>query len=249
MATDLMRRMLFWSGLPFAAPQGLWLRHRAPRTPAAAGADCGQVGRGKPLHLLAIGDSVIAGVGAEVAEAALPARFAFELADRLERCVHWRVLGRVGADARQVVNKLLPQVGTAPVDLALLSVGVNDVTSLRTRAAFRRDLEGLLLALQGHSPRCRVVLAGLPPLHGFPLLPQPLRFLFGLRARSFDLILHQLASPRPTVLHVPSAFAPEARRFAADGYHPNAASHAEWAAALADACERHWTYWRAGPRG
>lgn len=244
-----MRRLLFWSGLPLAAPQGLWLRRRAPRSPAAAGADSGEVGYGVPLHLLAIGDSVIAGAGAGVSEAAMPARFAAELAERIQRRVRWRVLGRVGADARQVIDKLLPQVGTATVDLALVSVGVNDVTALRTRAAFRRDMEHLLLSLQGHSPRCRVLLTGLPPLHAFPLLPQPLRFLFGQRARSFDLILHDIASRRPTVLHVPSPFTPDPRRFAADGYHPNAASHAEWAAALANACDTHWTYWRSKPRG
>jgi lysophospholipase L1-like esterase len=241
---DLVRRLLFWAGLPLALPQGLLLRRRAPRFPAAAGADHGVLGDGPPLQLLALGDSVIAGVGAGVTEAALPARLAAELALRLQRRVHWRALGRVGADAAQVQHRLLPQLGTGTLDLVLLSVGINDVTTLRTRAAFRRDLLAVLAALRGHSPRCRIVLAGLPPLHGFPLLPQPLRFVFGQRARSFDRILQQVAHGRINVLHIPSPLAPDPRLFAADGYHPNAQCHAEWAARLAETCDRHWPRWR-----
>jgi lysophospholipase L1-like esterase len=241
---DLLRRLLFWTGLPLALPQGLLLRRRTPRAPAAAGAVSGSVGEGPALQLLALGDSVIAGVGAEVTEQALPARFAAELAVRLQRRVHWRVLAKVGADAAYVQDRLLPQIGTGHVDLVLLSIGINDVTSMRTRAAFRRSLRGLLAALHGHSPRCRVVLAGMPPLHGFPLLPQPLRFVFGQRARSFDLLMARAADGRPNVLHVPSAIDPEPGRFAADGFHPNARCHAEWAAVLADACEGRWHRWR-----
>lgn len=247
MAIDLLRRMVFWTGLPLAAPQGVWLRRRATRLPAAAGADHGAVGLGPRLNLLALGDSIIAGVGAGVSESALPARFAEELALRVGRRVHWRAIGRVGADAAEL-RRMLPLIGTADVDIVLLSVGINDAVSLRTRAAFRRDLRGLIEALHGHSPRCRIVFAGMPPLHGFPLLPQPLRFLFGQRARSFDLVLKQVAR-HPRVLHVPSALVPAIDLFAADGYHPNAGCHRQWAEQLADACARRWTHWRGGQRG
>jgi lysophospholipase L1-like esterase len=241
---DFLRRLMFWSGLPLAAPQGLLLRRYAPRFPAAAGADHGVVGSGPPMRLLALGDSVIAGVGAEVTEAALPARFAAELAARLQRTVYWRALGKVGATASCVQHCLLPQLGTGDIDLVLLSVGINDVTGVRTRAAFRRDLLGVLRALRGHSPHCRVVLAGLPPLHGFPRLPQPLRFLIGQRARSFDLIMRQVAQHRPTVLYAPGAQVLQPGQFAADGFHPNAAAHARWAAELAEASTRRWSQWR-----
>ncbi len=248
MPTDLIRRLLFWSALPLAAPQGLWLRRTTPRLPAAAGAEAGRVGAGPPLHVLALGDSVIAGVGAVISEAALPACFAAELAQRLHRTVHWRTLARVGADAACVRHRLLPQLGTGDVDLVLLSVGVNDVAGLRTRAAFRADLLGLLEALRSHSPRCRIVLAGVPPLQHFPRLPQPLRFLFGQRSRSLDRVMREVARHRPNVLHV-RCLQPAPQRFATDGYHPNAKGHAEWAERLARLCVGHWTYWRTASRG
>jgi len=240
---------MFWGGLPLVAPQGLLLRRRALRLPAAAGADHGEVGHGPRLDVLALGDSIIAGVGAGISEAALPARFARELAARLGRRVHWRALGQIGAGARDVQQRLLPKVGTGNIDLVLLSVGINDVVSLRTRAAFQRDLLGLLEALRGHSPRCRIVIAGMPPLHGFPLLPQPLRYLMGERARSFDRLMQKIAENRPSVVYVASTLSPQAHHFAADGYHPNAACHAEWAGELARACDRRWNHWRGDERG
>jgi lysophospholipase L1-like esterase len=247
MGVDLLRRMLFWGCLPVAVPQGMWLRRRFPRFPGAVGADCGAVGSGHLLRVLAMGDSIVAGVGAGVTEAALPARFAAELSIHLERRVHWRALGRIGADAAYVRKHQIAQLGTGDLDVVLLSVGLNDVTALRSRRAFRRDLVAILDALAQHSPECRVVLAGLPPLHMFPKLPQPLRFLFGQRARSFDLLLADIARSRSKVLHVPTPIDLDPAAFAADGYHPSAASHARWARNLAEACVRRWVQWREAP--
>jgi lysophospholipase L1-like esterase len=247
MGVDLLRRMLFWGCLPLAVPQGLLLRRRSPRFPAAVGADCGAIGSGHLLRVLAMGDSIVAGVGAGTTAAAVPARFAAELSIHLERRVHWRALGRVGADAAYVRKHLIAQLGTGDLDLVLLSIGLNDVTSLRTRRAFRSDLLAIIEALALHSPECRVVLAGLPPLHMFPTLPQPLRFLFGQRARSFDLVMAGIARSRSKVLHVPTPVDLDAAAFAADGYHPSAASHARWARNLAEACVKRWVQWREAP--
>jgi lysophospholipase L1-like esterase len=247
MGVDLLRRMLFWGCLPVAVPQGLLLRRRSPRFPAAVGADCGAIGSGHLLRVLAMGDSIVAGVGAGTTEAAIPARFAAELSIHLERRVHWRALGRVGADAAYVRKHQLAQLGTGDLDVVLLSVGLNDVTALRTRGAFRRDIMAIIDALALHSPECRLVLAGLPPLQMFPSLPQPLRFLLGQRAHSFDLVLADIARSRSKVLHVPTPVDLDAAAFAADGYHPSAASHARGARNLAEACVKRWVQWREAP--
>jgi hypothetical protein len=37
------------------------------------------------------------------------------------------------------------------------------------------------------------VLSGLPPMHRFPALPQPLRWYVGSRARDFNRVLAELA--------------------------------------------------------
>ncbi|MEM7357145.1 MAG: SGNH/GDSL hydrolase family protein, partial [Acidobacteriota bacterium] len=205
--------LAFWLLLPFAAPQGLWMRRVAPPFPPAAGPTQSRVGYGDPLHLVAIGDSIVAGVGARTQDEALPGRLASALAARLRREVRWSALGRVGARAAQVQESLLPALPAQPFDVAMVSVGVNDVVQLSSANRWRRDLGALLDGLRAASPDGLIVLAGLPPLWGFPLLPQPLRFLFGLRARHFDTIAVQESSGRRSCLYLPTRFDPRPEKF------------------------------------
>lgn len=238
---DWPRRALFWSALPLIAAQGLWLRRRALRFDPAPGAPHGVVGKGAQLRLLALGDSIIAGVGTGSLERALPGCFAAGLAAASGRQLHWQALGRSGAHAGDLHRELLPQLpAQAQFDLVLLSIGVNDVTGLRPRRRFLADLARTLQRLRAQAPACRVVIAAIPPLAAFPLLPQPLRALLGLRSQLLDQALQRWLATQADALHVAMPFLPEAQRFAADGFHPNEASCAEWGAYLAAACIARW---------
>ncbi len=227
--------------LPFAAPQGLRVRRTAPRFAAAEGTPRGCVGRGQPLRLLAIGDSIIAGVGAATVDEALPGRVAQALAQRLDREIQWSAVGRIGATAATVQARLMPRLPAEAFDVIVVSVGVNDVTGLCRTHRWRSDLATLLDGLRAHSPEALMVVAGLPPLHGFPLLPQPLRFLFGMHARTFDAVAEHEVSRRPGCLYVPTRFEPRPELFAADGYHPSPASYQEWGETLGDLIEQSLT--------
>ena len=229
-----MRRLAFWMLVPFALPQGLRLRRSAPRFAAARGTPHGCEGRGAPLRLLAIGDSIIAGVGAETVDEALPRRTAQALAKRLDRAVHWTARGRIGATAETVQTRLIPRLPAEAFDVIILSVGVNDVTGLHRTARWRANLGALLDALRTHSPEALVVMIGVPPLHGFPLLPPSLRFLLGMRARTFDAVAEREVTRRRGCRYVPARFDPRPEQFAPDGYHPSAESYREWAERLAD---------------
>jgi lysophospholipase L1-like esterase len=238
MKADLLRRTVFWGGLPLVALQGLRVRRRALRFPPAAGVDHGSIGDGPVLRLLAFGDSIIAGVGAPTLDVALIGRYAASLAHDAGRCVQWRACGRSGAHAGELRAQM--QASAAPVcDVALISIGVNDVTGLRRRARFAADLRAAIALLQQANPEVALVLAGLPPLHAFPLLPQPLRALFGLRARSLDAVLREIAVAHGA-LHLPMERPPGPGRFADDGFHPNPLGYAEWGAALAEATVMRW---------
>ena len=91
----------------------------------------------------------------------------------------------------------------------------------------------LLDTLRSHSPRAAIAVAGMPPLHGFPLLPQPLRATFGMRGRSFDEVARQVVARRPNVIHVPVDVDPDPQKFALDGYHPSEESYAEFGTHMA----------------
>ncbi|MCZ8114809.1 SGNH/GDSL hydrolase family protein [Silanimonas sp.] len=236
----LWKRALFWGLMPLAAPQGLRLKRTAPRFAPAPGPREGRVGDGPPLHLLAIGDSVIDGVGCPSIEYALTGHFSRELAQVFEREVRWRALGRTGACVRELGETLLPEVPAGPWDLVLVSVGVNDVSGLTRSAAFERRLGELVEGLQSRAPNATVLLCGLPRMQHFPLLPQPLRYAAGLRAQTLDALAAGVAARRPGVLHEPTTYVPRPDEFAPDGYHANAATQGAWAAVLARRLAARW---------
>ena len=74
-----MRSIIFWGLLPFILPQAIYVRKTAPRFAGAAGPRRGAAGTGKNYDLIAIGDSIIAGVGAKTLAKALVGQTAEKL--------------------------------------------------------------------------------------------------------------------------------------------------------------------------
>ncbi len=179
-----MRRALFWMLFPLVIPQTLRVRRTAPRFAGASGANAGVCGTDAPqLRILAIGDSIVAGVGAGTMDGALAGATAAALSHRLARTVAWRANGKIGAGVDKVRLQLLPAVPVESYDAVVVSVGVNDITGLYRSGRWADALGGFLDALRQRFPQATILLAGIPPLEGFPLLPFPLRWLFGLRGK------------------------------------------------------------------
>lgn len=235
--TGFLRRLGFWLSLPLAALQGLHLRRTAIRLPEAGGARTGVCGEGADLHLLALGDSIIAGVGTPDMAHSLPVQFARALA-AIRRCaVHWQVKGANGAD----IADLRHSVGQLPrgvqADIILISIGVNDVTGLSSTRHWRDQLERMLFEIRTNWPQAWVIFAGLPPMGCFPLPPQPLRFVLGHRAATLDAIAAGMVAAQAGMLHIATDIKPFEDEFCADGFHPSADSCARWARALAQKFE------------
>jgi lysophospholipase L1-like esterase len=151
--------------------------------------------------------------------------------------VDWRLEARAGATAagtRLHLAKLDPE----PFDVAVTSLGLNDVTGGRAPAEVLADLVAVVTLLQTRFTVRHVVVSGLPPIGEFPALPQPLRGLLGRRARTLDESLAAWAARAPGVEHLPLDFARDQAAIpsalAADGFHPGPALYAVWARALAD---------------
>ena len=229
-----LKNILFWVAFPFLIPQALYVRRTAPRFAPASGPAEGTAGDGKQARLLAIGDSIIAGVGASEFSRALVGQTAASLAQSQDCMVDWQALGVSGYDARKVLDNLVPKIPEGAFDYIIVSVGVNDITGLTSIRTWRRNLSLLLGSLQAHSPNAVIAVAGMPPLHGFPLLPQPLRATFGMRSRSFDAVASEVASGIQGIVYVPLNFEPEPEKFAPDGYHPSEESYGEFGRHMAD---------------
>ena len=187
------------------------------------------------MRLHAVGDSIIAGVGASDFSKALIGRTAEVLSSRLERTVDWSARGRIGAQSADLLTDLIGRMEPGPADVVLVSVGVNDVTGLRTTTAWIRNLTSIIERLREHSPDAVIAFAGLPPLSVFPLLPQPLRAVIGLRGRTFDQAVRDVVARHGRVVHVPIDLKISPEKFAADGFHPSEESYVDFAVAVADA--------------
>lgn len=235
-----MRSALFWTLFPLLIPQALATRRRTPRFAPPPGATEGRIGQGAPLRLHGIGDSIIAGVGTSSMERCLTAQLAQQLSRGLGRAVDWRAQGLSGASTASIRKLLVPSLPEQPIDLFLVSTGVNDVTGLTRSGRFRDELVALLEALGQHSPEAVILLPGLPPLHRFPALRRPLRDLLAMRGRQLDDIAAEVAATAAgqRVVHVRLAFQPEPSAFAADGFHPADAACGEIARLLAHGIER-----------
>lgn len=225
--------LLFWSLFAPLAPQALWVRRTAARFPAADGEPAGLAGEGdRTLRMLALGDSIVAGVGARRLENALVGRAAASLARITGARVVWKAEGRSGVTSRQIARRLLPRVvddaDRSPFDAILVSAGVNDVISLHGIERWRNDLDDLLKMLSNRWPGAVIAFSGLPPMNHFPALPQPLRAVFGLRARQFDAVLHERSNAFENVIHIPLEFEANAESFSADGFHPSEESYSEF---------------------
>ena len=246
---NFSKGLVFWLLLPLSAVQGLWLRRTATRLPEAGGARTGVCGQGEKIHLLALGDSIIAGVGTGSVENSLPVQFANALASLKNCSVQWRIMGAKGADISDLRNGVNLLTHQQQVNVILISIGVNDVTGLSSTRRWRFQVRQLVSELREKWPQARVVFVGLPPMGQFPLPPQPLRFTLGRRAAILDAIAADIISKQALMLHIPTDINPLQQEFCEDGFHPSAKSCANWASVLAQRCEADNLGWSAPGKG
>jgi lysophospholipase L1-like esterase len=209
---------------PVLVAQALRTRRTAPRLPEAAGPRQGRVGpssadAGEPLRVLIAGDSSAAGVGVAHQDQALAGHLSRALHRHGARPVHWALVARSGLTTQQVFT-LLRSHAPAPADVAVVVTGVNDVIELvptRRAVGQRAALADWLLA-EGRARH--VVFAPLPPVHRFPLLPEPLRRVMGADARRHDAAMARWAATRRDVTHIEIALDLGPEHMAEDGFHP-----------------------------
>lgn len=215
---------------PLLAWQGWGVRRDTPRLPEAAGLRTGRQGQGSPLRLLILGDSAAAGVGAAVQTEALSGHLVARLAPHYT--VAWRLCARTGIRTAEAWAELQEQKDLR-TDVAVISLGVNDVTALTSRRAFATAYGGLVRWLSECAGAERILVSGLPPVHRFPALPQPLRWVLGQRALALTAALEALAAADPRCLFLRIDDLTDPSLMASDGYHPGPAGYALWADRIA----------------
>jgi lysophospholipase L1-like esterase len=217
---------------PLLVAQGLHARRRTPRLPEAPGPRQGSVGRGPGLRLLVTGDSSAAGVGVGHQSRALAAPLARYLAEEAARRVHWRLVARTGLTTAQTLA-LLQAEFHLQADVAVVVTGVNDVADQVPSRRAVAAREALANWLRNRAGVRHVVFAPLPPVHQFPALPLPLRWVAGADARRHDRAMAAWAATRGDVSHADFGLQLNRGVMAHDGFHPGEPVYRQCASLLA----------------
>lgn len=218
--------------MPVLLAQALYLRANALQLPEPPGPRHGVIGAGPPLRLLIIGDSSAAGVGVPHQDQALLGLVSARLAKIAK--VEYRLVARIGAKTGAVLQWLddLPE---RRYDVVVLATGVNDVTKGVTLRRWLAQKAELINRFTGEFGARWVIVSGLPPVHQFPLLPQPLRWVLGRQAQRFDAQLRKMIAPNRKCRAVRVDVALGPHNMSQDGFHPGPAVYAAWADAICHA--------------
>jgi len=211
---------------PVIVPQGIWTNWRVPTLPEPPGARRGKAGNGPRLRLLIVGDSAAAGVGVSRQEDALMGQVVSRLSSRYR--VDFELQAKTGFTTANILRRL-DEIPARTFDVALTSLGVNDVLALTGRSTWlgrQRQLRALLREKFGVR---LIIVSGLPPVHSFPALPQPLRWHLGSRATEFNDAIAAAVASEPDVRLIDLRFDADAGMMASDGFHPGVPIYAEWA--------------------
>jgi lysophospholipase L1-like esterase len=207
---------------PLLIAQAIATRRRAPVLPEAEGARegvVGEAGDAPPLRLLVAGDSSAAGVGVARQDQAVVGHLVRTLQRAIGRPVAWALRARTGLTTRGV-HVLLEEAAPFAADVAVVITGVNDVIDQVPARRAIGDRARLADWLLGNSGARHIVFAPLPPMHRFPLLPEPLRRVLGNDARRHDEALARWAATRQDVSHARFALELDPAGMASDGFHP-----------------------------
>lgn len=235
----LFRALISAPLLPLMYLQAKRIKKSVPVLPEATG-PTGKTGSGKPLHLLAIGESTIAGVGVATHEEGFTGTLATVLAEQLGREVHWRVYARSGYTARRKTHKLLPKITETSADLIVVGTGGNDAFTLNTPDKFRAHVSELIVAVRKKFPDTPIVFANMPPIREFPAFTPLIKFTVGRLVELFGDELAEEVTHHANVhyyadritlagwtkrLNIQAATS----AFFSDGVHPSKLTYQTWA--------------------
>lgn len=218
LASYLLAPLLFW--------QGWSTRRNALVLPEPPGKRSGVSGDGPLTRLLVLGDSAAAGVGASHLDHALLGQLVGALAKTFK--VEWSLHAETGATTASTL-RYLRRLEHKPYDLVITSLGVNDVTSdINCRLWINQQAELRALLRESFETRL-IIISGLPPMGHFPVLPQPLRWYLGSRAKQFDRELEVSLLNEYGAVYLGADYKVDVAMMASDGFHPSSAIYAEWA--------------------
>lgn len=199
------------------------------------------------LNLMLVGDSAAAGVGSDSQQEALagqllPALQQLPLIQAQFDTLIWSLQATTGHTSFDILRRLyvLP-TPTQPIDVMVVSVGVNDTTKNVAQAQWQQQLEQIIAIAQRKFGVRVLIFPSLPQMDKMPALPKPLNGFIGAKAQLMDQILQTVCTQHEGVHYMAVDFSGLAAMhvddlsvmFASDGFHPSSLTYGHWAQQLA----------------
>lgn len=220
--------------------QGKRVKKKTPKLPEPQGEREGQIGEGKLLSILIIGDSAAAGVGVESQNEALSGAILNELKD--EYSITWKLHAKSGHSTPKVIQNII-RLESKHYDVVVTSVGVNDVVTFMEPQSWIDKQHKLYQFIDHKFSPSLIVAAGVPPMHLFPALPNPLAWLFGRYAISMNQKLEKFVENRSNMQWIKydiERYQALNLEMASDGFHPSKEIYAIWANEVANKIRRQF---------
>lgn len=207
---------------------------------------------GKPISVTALGDSSAVGLGVESTNETPGVLIVSALSELAERPVQFTRLAWIGAESHDLeIQVRLALEETPDLDLAIIMIGANDVTSRTRNSVSVRYLSEAVTQLRDNGSE--VVVATCPDLGTIRPVRQPLRFIarrWSRRLAAQQTVGVVKAGGRTVSLGaiLGPAFARDPRMFSADEFHPSAEGYAAAAAVILPTAGAALGLWPDGAR-
>lgn len=191
-----------------------------------------------PLRLVMLGDSTVAGLGAQEVEDSLPFQTGQRVADALDRDVRVKGLGVSGALTDDVLNEQIPMIDPA-ADIVVIVIGSNDVTHLTPPWRMDDLTAEMLRAARERAPDALIVLGGIPLFGEARAFNEPLRSIVDAYAGVLRNVQQRTAVAIDDAIFVNIAkeasprFVGVPEAMSRDQFHPGPRGYGFWADALA----------------
>ena len=206
----------------------------------------------RTLNLMVVGDSAAAGVGSETQQEALVGNLIPVLTQQSAiqnqfDILNWSLQATTGHTSFDILRRLYVLLAPSqPVDVMVLSVGVNDTTSKVSVDKWQQQIENIIAIAQRKFGVRELIFLSLPPMAQMPAIPAPLSNFVGAKASILDKTLQQVCAAHDSVTYMATDFPRMIAEhsngtpidikvmFASDGFHPSSLMYGYWAQQLSE---------------
>jgi lysophospholipase L1-like esterase len=193
----------------------------------------------RKISVLFLGESTIAGVGAESHRTGFAGSMSASLAQALKCDVAYDVIAKSGWTASDLYNHLNEWQPLTLYDLVVIGLGGNDSFQFTSPSKWQSSITYLIDTVQSKCPKCPIVFCNLPPTYDFIAFPPVLQKRIGGMTEILRIALTQTVEDFKNVYFNDDTISlmawskrhglePNPSLYFSDGVHPSTLTYEIW---------------------